>query len=184
MPGMVWFLLDSGRLKHSTAEENEEVNCMEQLVVVRHGHDGDDGCLTSTGVACVRGLAEVLSVKYRGRGMIHMSSSPVKRAVQTAGIISEVLGTPFGTHPALDKEAGVVPYSRDSLPEFPDLLGLVQTMAPVFETVILVTHAGGACCFPMFYRVRALGLEQEPFKVVQKGSAQILDVSSGEISQL
>jgi phosphohistidine phosphatase SixA len=149
-----------------------------ELIVVRHG-DYDEDNLTSSGIESVQQLAADLRTEVQGIGSVSMHSSPVTRAVETAEIISKVIGKPFGTVPALDREAQIVPYSQKELPDFPDTLDLVRGLGNVFDVVILVTHAGAACCFPMYYRVHELGLPQEPFRIVEKGYAQILDCETG-----
>lgn len=159
--------------------------------MIRHGDytgggffdEGKDE-LTEEGIEVVSRLAATLAEQRGTFGMLTIVSSPLNRAVETAEIISKSLGTPFGTHPALDREAQVAPNSMTELPDFPETMDLVQQLGMVYDTVMLVTHAGCACCFLMYYAVHELGLPQEPWPVVEKGYGQVLNCTDGTFSSV
>jgi len=153
---------------------------VKKLIVVRHGYDQEDH-LTEGGQEGIRELALNLQLEVDGHGSVTIVSSPVQRAMESAAIISEVLRKPFDVHTVLDREAQVLPFSQNELRDYPITFELVQVLELIHDVVILVTHAGTACCFPMYYKIHALGLLQEPYRITGKGEAQILDCETGVI---
>jgi len=162
------------------APEWGRTSVMKKLIVVMHGYDEDD-CLTEGGRDGIMELAFDLQREVAGLGSVTIVSSPIKRAMESAKIISEVLGEPYEVHTALDHEAQFLPFLQSDLREYPVTFELVQVLELIYDVVILVTHAGSASCFPMYYKVHALGLQQESYRITGKGEAQILDCETGVI---
>ena len=91
---------------------------MTRLYLVRHGEatgedDADPG-LSPLGLAQSRLLGE----RLRGEGAVEVRHSPRRRAVETAGLLGELCGTPTAADPLLDDRTPVPAPGEEAL--YPD----------------------------------------------------------------
>jgi phosphohistidine phosphatase SixA len=139
---------------------------MRQLMVVRHGHYGDDSRLSDRGRAQMGALAEKLRAIMSGALALILTSTAT-RARESAKILSSSLGVGCEEHEIL--------WSDGSHPE--DLRGtleLVRSHQDKVDVLILVTHQEYAEDFPPFFAREEL---RTPMRtgLIAKGEAWVVD---------
>ncbi|MFA5157745.1 MAG: hypothetical protein WC451_00945 [Patescibacteria group bacterium] len=138
---------------------------MEKLIVARHGSYGGDH-LNSRGVEEINRLSQGLQ-QVIGGGSVVILSSTAARAVESAKIMSEILGVPFSSHEILWSDDR----HRENLPA---ALRLVQSRENEADVVVLVTHFEYAEQLPTFFGKEVLG-EEIPEQEISKGQARVVD---------
>lgn len=141
---------------------------MEQLIVARHGEYGRDGGLNSIGrnqIVKLTGNIEFNILNEKGRKVILTSTA--KRAMESAEIISRLLGIPVQEHEILQSGG---PYDED----FPGTLELINSLTDDFDTIILMTHYEYVEGFPSFFSRESLGVPIHS-RVINKGHAWIIN---------
>ncbi|MDD5357371.1 MAG: histidine phosphatase family protein [Candidatus Pacebacteria bacterium] len=153
---------------------------MKILAVVRHGEyekrDGDYR-LSDYGKRQIAALAgQIKTSLVNGGGKPRMLSSTAPRALDSARVMSEVLGVPFEEHPVLWSGGGGGGY-----PDCKAVMELIkQDESP--DVVILVTHLEYIERFPGHFAT-SIGAKFDGDEI-PKGHAWIIDVEKKSIDHL
>lgn len=132
------------------------------LVIVRHGDQNPDGELSPVGQEKMRRLAVCLKRLAPGAG-IRLVSSPVKRASQSARILSEYLEAP------LEEDEALHPLVlRDDF-----FLKFVEQRVNGSRVMVVVTHKEYAAFFANSYVLLRWGVDEWP-EELKRGEAYLI----------
>lgn len=143
---------------------------MKFLIVVRHGEYDEDYNLDHDGRCQIQGLSEKLKEFVNGNETL-LLSSPAPRAIQSAQIISEILGMPAEEHDILWSD-------NDHFRDFDGLRMILRERKSEAEVIIIVTHLEYVEGFPLYFAVNELGMAVRRAPIPLKGEACLLDCST------
>lgn len=144
---------------------------VETLILVRHGHDANDR-ISETGRAQIQSLRERIASLVASK-TVYILSSPTRRALDTADMLSDRLNAAIDLYDVLWSE-------NDHPMNMEKALELIRAFEAKVDVLVVVTHYEYVKDFPAYYGRNVLGVTF-PSKLIDKGRAWVIDVEKKQI---